>query len=172
MKWTIINSAFSNWIVWILIIWPSAVTGKVVWTWVVCQSIHSFCPSETWHGVNDTCGVVFDCELDFLGKILNGQKWSKWLRKRSFQQENFCHQFLLKLFSISPFISLSSFWILSLACLDLLKVLVCIVKWGKKQLKITNFALLCIAPKYETSMSANRHYFKRPYLEKNLVHSN
>ena len=96
MKWTIINSAFSNWIVWILIIWPSAVTGKVVWTWVVCQSIHSFCPSETWHGVNDTCGVVFDCELDFLGKILNGQKWSKWLRKRSFQHENFCHQFLLK----------------------------------------------------------------------------
>ena len=53
---------------------------------------------------NGTCGVVFDCELDFLGKILYGKKWSKWLRKGSFQllwsvQENFWDQFLLKMFS-------------------------------------------------------------------------
>ena len=77
MKWTIINCAISNWIMWILIIGPSAVTGKVVWTWAVCQSIR---------------------KLDFQGKILYGKKWSKWLIKGSFQLfENLCHQFFLKM---------------------------------------------------------------------------
>ena len=99
MKWTIINCTISNWIMWILIIGPSAVTGKVVWTWAVCQSIR---------------------KLDFQGKILYGKKWSKWLIKGNFQLfENLCHQFFLKmvlnrLFSISPYANLMSWEVLFL----------------------------------------------------------